>query len=208
MIASRCLDQLTGNTQTLPGFAYAAFEHVPEAKIARNLLQVDSAALGDEGGNTFTLELNDERPRRRGMHKKKFHGFWDDDVVNALFPDVPRYLPKEEVLAQIEPLKRQLVHEMAAQEPRNWQIPVNVPVDKYAEKWADEILPIAQEAYARLEFRNVKPFLDTGRIVAAGEAIERPAPDHTLYRTWATGVVRDELHKAGWRLADLLEKIL
>jgi hypothetical protein len=25
---------------------------------------------------------------------------------------------------------------------------------------------------------------------------------------WATNIVRDELHKAGWRLADLLEKIL
>jgi hypothetical protein len=28
------------------------------------------------------------------------------------------------------------------------------------------------------------------------------------YRAWATSVVREELHKAGWRLADLLEKIL
>jgi len=42
------------------------------------------------------------------------------------------------------------------------------------------------------------------RIVAAGEAIEKPAADHALYRPWAINVVRDELHKAGWRLADLL----
>jgi hypothetical protein len=41
-----------------------------------------------------------------------------------------------------------------------------------------------------------------------GGAIEKPAPDRTLYRAWATGIVRDELHKAGWRLADLLQKIL
>jgi len=41
-----------------------------------------------------------------------------------------------------------------------------------------------------------------------GEAIEKPTSDRTRYRTWATGVVRDELHKAGWRLADLLQKIL
>jgi hypothetical protein len=41
-----------------------------------------------------------------------------------------------------------------------------------------------------------------------GEAIEKSAPDQTLYRAWATGIVRDELHKAGWRLADLLQKIL
>jgi hypothetical protein len=59
-----------------------------------------------------------------------------------------------------------------------------------------------------LEFRGVKPFLDNDQIVAAGEAIEKWAPGQTLYRTWASDVVRDELHKAGWRLADLLEKIL
>ncbi len=45
----------------------------------------DKSALGDEGGNTFTLELSDEPPRRRGIHKKKLHGFWDYDAVNALF---------------------------------------------------------------------------------------------------------------------------
>ena len=168
----------------------------------------NKSALADEGGNTFTLELSDEPPRRRGIRKKKFHGFWDYDAVNTLFPQVPGMLPKKELEARINALKQQLVHEMATNEPRNWQMPSNASLDNYAEIWADEILPIAREAHARLEFRNVKPFLDTGRIVAAGEAIERPAPDHTLYRMWATGIVRDELHKAGWRLADLLEKIL
>ena len=168
----------------------------------------DKSALADEGGNTFTLELSDEPPRRRGIRKKKFHGFWDNDSVNALFPQVPGRLPKKVLEARIDPFKRQLVHEMATLEPRNWQMPSNVSIDSYAEVWADEILPIAREAHARLEFRNVKPFMDNNQIVAAGEAIEKRAPDQTLYRTWAGGIVRDELHKAGWRLADLLEKIL
>ena len=44
--------------------------------------------------------------------------------------------------------------------------------------------------------------------LAAGEAIEKSVTDHSFYREWATKIVRDELHKAGWRLADLLEKIL
>jgi hypothetical protein len=167
----------------------------------------NKSALADEGGNTFTLELSDEPPRRRGIRKKKFHGFWDNDAVNALFPQVPGRLPKKELEARINPLKQQLVHEMATHEPRNWQMPANLSIDSCAEIWADEILPIAREAHARLEFRHVEPALDTDRIVAAGEAIEkRPRP--MLYRTWASGVVRDELHKAGWRLADLLEKIL
>ena len=168
----------------------------------------DKSALGDEGGNTFTLELSGEPLRRRGMHKKKFHGFWDYDAVNALFPQVPAALPKKELQAQIDPLKQELVHDMATHEPRNWRTPSSSAIDSYAELWADEILPIAREAHARLEFRNVKPFVDGDRVVAAGEAIEKPRPNHTVYRTWATAVVRDELHKAGWRLADLLEKVL
>lgn len=168
----------------------------------------DKLALADEGGNTFTLELINELPRRRGIRKKKLHGFWDYDAVNALFPEVPGMLPKEELEAQINPLKQQLIHEMATREPRNWRMPPNLSLDSYAEVWADEILPIAREAHARLEFRNVKPLLHNDRVVAAGEAIEKPAPNQTPYRAWATGIVRDELHKAGWRLADLLEKIL
>jgi S1/P1 Nuclease len=168
----------------------------------------NKSALADEGGNTFTLELSDEPPRRRGIRKKKFHGFWDNDVVNALFSQVPGTLIKRDLEAQIEPLKKNLIHDMATREPHSWRMPSGLSIDNYAELWADEILPIAREAHARLEFRNVKPFLDGDRIVATGEAIETPAPDHSLYRAWATSVVRDELHKAGWRLADLLEKIL
>jgi hypothetical protein len=168
----------------------------------------DKSALADEGGNIFTLELIDEPRRRRGIRKKKFHGFWDYDAVNALFPRVSGRLRKKELEAQLEPLKHQLVHDMATHEPQNWQMPSNISIDSYAEIWADEILPIAREAHARLEFRKVKPPLDGDRVVAAGEAIEKRAPGQTLYRTWASGVVRDELHKAGWRLTDLLEKIL
>ena len=168
----------------------------------------DKSALADEGGNKFTIELSDEPRRRRGIRKKKFHGFWDHDVVNALFPQVPGRLPKKELEAQIEPLKQKLVHDMATQEPRTWQLPSNVSIDSYAEIWADEILPIAREAHTRLEFKSVRPLLDDDRIVATGEAIEKRAPDRIPYRAWATGIVRDELHKAGWRLADLLQKIL
>ncbi len=168
----------------------------------------DKSALGDEGGNTFTLELSDEPPRRRGIHKKKLHGFWDYDAVNALFPQVPGMLRKDELQALIEPHKRQLVHEMATHEPNSWPMPPNVAVEGYTEMWADEILPIAREAYARLEFTDVHPQQEEDRIVAAGKAVEKPNSDQMNYRGWATGVVREELHKAGWRLADLLEKIL
>ncbi len=168
----------------------------------------DKSALGDEGGNTFTLQLSDEPPRARGVHKKKLHGFWDSDAVNALFPELPNALPKSERQALIDPVKKQLVHEMAMREPQNWRMPPNVDVTYYAEAWADEILPIAREAHQRLQFRNAHPQQEEDRVVAAGEVEEKSQPDHISYRTWATDVVREELHKAGWRLADLLEKTL
>src|SRR5881398_20721 len=166
------------------------------------------SALGDEGGNTFTLELSDEPPRRRGIHKKKLHGFWDYDAVNALFLQEPGTLRKGDMQTLIEPHKKELIRELATHEPNNWRMPPNVPVDSYAEIWADEILPIAREAYARLQFTDVHPQQEEDRTVAAGEAVEKPAADHSVYRGWATNVVRNELHKAGWRPANLLEKIL
>src|SRR6476620_11802191 len=67
----------------------------------------NKSALGDEGGNTFTRELSDDPPRRRGWHKKKFHGFWDYDAVNALFPQVTGPLREGELQTQIEPLKKE-----------------------------------------------------------------------------------------------------
>jgi len=97
---------------------------------------------------------------------------------------------------------------MATHEPRNWRMPPSNPIDNYAELWADEILPIAREAHERVQFTNVHPQQEEDGVVASGEADEKPRPDKMNYRVWATNIVRDELHKAGWRLADLLEKIL
>jgi hypothetical protein len=77
-----------------------------------------------------------------------------------------------------------------------------------AEAWADEILPIAREAHERVQFMNVHPEQEEDGIVAAGEADERPRRDKISYRKWAASIVREDLHKAGWRLADLLEKVL
>src|SRR5438445_2871348 len=48
----------------------------------------DKSVLGEEGGNTFTLEVSDEPSCKRGMHMKKFHVFWHYDAVNSLLPKV------------------------------------------------------------------------------------------------------------------------
>jgi hypothetical protein len=87
-------------------------------------------------------------------------------------------------------------------------MPANMDVTNYAEAWADEILPIAREAHERLNFTNLHPQQKKNRVVAAGQRNEKPQPDQIGYRALVANVVREELHKAGWRLADLLEKTL
>lgn len=168
----------------------------------------DKTALADEGGNTFSFELTDEPPRTRGVRKKKFHGFWDGDTVSALVPPPDKELPTPQAREQTDQAIRKVAHEMASSEPKNWRLPKDVDLKKYAEAWADEMLPIAYEAHQRVEFRNVKPLVQEDRTVAQGETWEKEMPDHVLYRKWASDVVRMELQKAGWRLADLLEKSL
>ena len=168
----------------------------------------DPSALADEGGNTFILELSDEPPRTRGVRKKKFHAFWDYDAVNALFPQVAIRTRKRDLQAQITPLKEQLVRDLATHEPTSWRMPANIDPTNYAEAWANEILPVAREAHERLRFTKVHPQREEDRVVAVGQADEKPQPDQISYRTWAAEIVREELHKAGWRLADLLEKTL
>ena len=166
----------------------------------------DKSALADEGGNTFRLHLLDDSPPRRGIRYKKLHGFWDLDAVNTLLPPLDPAKPKDQQQKDTSAAIETIAQEMAASEPKNWRLPANLPLSKYAETWADEILPIAREAHERLQLTNVEAVLDAGQTVAAGDAREQPAQDHVLYRQWASKVVREELHKAGWRLADLLEK--
>jgi S1/P1 Nuclease len=168
----------------------------------------EKAALADEGGNTFSFELSDDPPRGRGMHKRKFHGFWDFDVVNTLLPPMPETASKEERRAALDAAEQKLAHEMATQEPKDWKMPPDLDLNRYAAGWANEILPIAREAHERIVFKSVAPLVDQERIVAAGDAEEKPGGPPGAYRRWASAIVRMELHKAGWRLADLLQKSL
>src|SRR5262249_40599017 len=110
---------------------------------------------------------------------------------------------------QIQPLKYKLIRELAMEEPKNWRMDGKTDIARYAEMWANEILPIAREAHDRLAFTHVRPIRQGQTLIAVGEAVEKQPPaEQETYRAWATATVRDELHKSGWRLADLLEKAL
>jgi S1/P1 Nuclease len=162
--------------------------------------------IEDEGGSTIMLQLfhgTAEEMAHRGL---KLHGFWDYDAVIANLPPMSPTLSKEERYQKIEQAKRKLIDRLVKEEPKNWRAPIDIPLKKYGELWADDILPIAHEAHERLRFIDVHETLVQERAVMAGAAREKSVPDRVGYADWAANVVREELHKAGWRLADLLSQ--
>ena len=78
----------------------------------------------------------------------------------------------------------------------------------YPEAWANEILPLARTLHERVHYQNVRPTLDHERMVAAGVVVEQPMRDGLSFSAWSARSALKEMHKAGWRLADLFEKIV
>ena len=162
------------------------------------------AGVEDEGGNTLMLRLFHGTPEEMGKRGLKLHGFWDNEAVMANLPSLPADLSHDERFKLIEPPKQKIIDRFAKEQPKSWRAPANVALKNYGEFWADDILPLAREAHERLQFMNVHETIDQERTVMAGDAREKNAPDHVGYADWAAQIVRDQLHKAGWRLADLL----
>ena len=154
--------------------------------------------FSDQGGNSITL------PAVSG--RKKLHGYWDNDPVVALLPGSSNAITKDERKTTNDAVMQTLVQKLAKEEPKNWRPPNGLKVTDYPEAWANDILPIAREAHERLQFQNVHTVAQENETLATGSATEKPNP--TNYNDWSAGVVRDELQKGGWRLADLLEKAL
>ena len=168
-----------------------------------------SPTFDHHGGNTITFRFSPAAAERTGQQQAKFHGFWDNQAVALSLPQLPKEMPKEERRNIMNEARRKLVARWAGEEPRDWRVPADVPLEKYAEAWANDILPLAREAHDRLEIRDVRPREDEkGRVLAVGVAEEKKTADGIPYHDWAAAVVREQLHKGGWRLADLLEKAL
>ncbi len=159
----------------------------------------------DQGGNSLRLKLADDAPRKRDP---KMHGFWDGETVLGNLPVFPETMPKEERQLKMDAAEKALTNELAKAEPKNWKLPPETKAEAYPEAWANEIMPLARAAHARLRYQNVTPKLDRETMVADGEVVEEAQGDGISYRKWSAAIVREEMQKAGWRLAALLEKAL
>lgn len=163
----------------------------------------------DQGGNSITLNWKDSANPQGEARHSKFHSFWDTETVMANFPAFPDTMEKEERRAKTDAAKGELIHEFITQAPDGWRLPESVALKDYAEAWANEVLPMAREAHERLQFHDIVPARqEDGTTIAVGAADEKPGKESETYRDWSAQAVRRQLPKAGWRLADLLQKAL
>jgi hypothetical protein len=159
-----------------------------------------------KGGGTLTLTL--PRPDDHGHARARFsslHSYWDGESVKFALDAVNKDIranrkgtAKNPDIGDPDIAKR-----LAADEPAGWKI--NETGIKLSIAWADEILPAAQEAHDRLDITKIT----TQGLFANGHAEERlKGGANSSYDEFAGRTVRAALHKAGWRLADLLENAI
>lgn len=142
--------------------------------------------FSDQGGNKLTLfTFSGGSFNAVG----NLHSFWDGKSVDLAFGKAANPA---------------LARRLAAQTPAGWRL--SGGAETWAEQMGDDILPFAREARTRLQYRNIR-VVPGAHFIESGEARER-RPRRVSYSNWAAGVVRNEIHKGGWRLAAVLEKSL
>jgi len=143
--------------------------------------------FADQGGNKLTLFtfMNGKL-----VSAGKFHGYWDSQTVNNAFGET-----KDATNAR----------RLANKEPTDWKLTGGV--EGWGEKLANEIMPLSREAHGRLQYTKIKTKIGE-RDILSGQAKEKKKSGGKFYATWAAAIVKDEIHKAGWRLAALLDEVL
>jgi len=143
--------------------------------------------FADQGGNKLTLFT---LMKGKEVSAGQFHGYWDGQTVENAFGSATT---------------SKVAEQLAKKEPANWKLTGGV--ETWAEQLANEIMPVAREAHDRLAFKNIKA--TTGaKDITSGRVEEKKKSGGTFYAIWAGTTVKGEIHKAGWRLAALLEEVL
>ena len=164
-------------------------------------------AAADQGGNTLHLVL---APHLRGWPRHyngevadSLHLFWDQTAAVAAIDAW-----KEKLVAEQPELgavsNKKMAELLAAREPEHWKLDPTLEPSQWAEALANEMLPIARQAHERLTYEHIQVQNSHGEPLASGTA----KADGNSYPAFAANVAENELHKAGWRLAALLEQIV
>ena len=144
--------------------------------------------FADQGGNKLMLFTFVGGQRKSAG---KLHGYWDGQTVENAFGNQQ---------------DAQIAKRLGKKEPEDWELSGNV--ETWAEQLANDILPTAREAHSRLQYKSIQ-FENGKPEISNGRAEEKThSAGQTFYALWAADVVKDEIHKGGWRLAALLEQLV
>jgi S1/P1 Nuclease len=147
-------------------------------------------AAATNGGNF--IELLAVAPAPAVPPADQLHLFWDATAVTTAM--------QAEGLAGAE---QEFARLLAAEAPAGWQ-PTGDP-GTWAQQWAAEMIPLAGEAHAppKIAITPKPPRIsDTGKVTCAWTAKIQPE-----YSKWAAQRAREQIQKAGFRLAALLTAI-
>jgi hypothetical protein len=157
----------------------------------------------DEGGNKVLLTLTDASHHE---HTEKLHGYWDSDTV-----ETAKMILREEAThgrAARRVSDEEIAQRLASHAPAGWDNGMNADLTTWSETWANEIMPVAAEAHARLEFFHFHAPRGGGTTATLSAEERHDPPGQESYEEWAGKVVRKEIHLAGWRLAAMLKEAL
>lgn len=166
-------------------------------------------AFSAEGGNGITLLLCEPTDDGRGLVETRanLHGYWDvnaEAAAEEILRDEIRAAERDRASDAIT--DEDLARWLADREPPDWHDGLDDDPASWAEVWADQILPTAREAHKRLQFYDIK--INERRKSARGLAEESDTLCGDSYAEWAGRIVRNEIHLAGWRLAELIRRSL
>jgi len=162
----------------------------------------------DMGGNSLLLTLKIPLPLDEYGKRTRLHSYWDVRTVKTAWTLWQNQLRNPSAPPGTNPSSSEILQYLADTEPAHWKIKSDSDPEEWAEAWANSILPLAWEAHQRLDFEDMVCRVEHGALVAYGSAVEGKSPDGEDYETWSGQAVRDSLHRAGWRLADLLTQVL
>jgi hypothetical protein len=161
--------------------------------------------IGDKGGNSFKLHYK-PGTHADGTSVTNFHAFWDITAAMRAIEMMHKDFSAANAGHTNAITNAELGTFLAKHEPSAWK--TDAPVSALSTNWADEILPIARQAHERVEFSSITIRGEGERRGLEGVAKEKPQADGTTYLDWSGGVVKDELQKAGWRLAELFTHLV
>jgi len=155
--------------------------------------QVDPTLVGignvvpTVGGNSILLEAAEPPPA--APPAEKFHLYWDGAVVN-----------KAMQAAGLPGAEQDFARLLAAKPPAEWETPGDA--ETWAAQWATEALPLARAAHDRLRIAFKERHVSGDKVSCFWTARILPS-----YAEWASEQARNQVAKAGFRLAALLAEI-